>query len=58
MSKKTDQIKPAHGYGDGSDLPLPALPDSSMKGAIVEIEHEKNRSYVTNPLHQVFDAEI
>ena len=56
--KKTDQIKPAHGDGDGSNLPLPALPDSCVKGAIVEIENEKNCSYVTNPLHQVFDAEI
>ncbi len=55
---KNYQIKPAHCDGDSSNLPLPTLPDSSMKGAIIKIKYKNNGCDVTNPFHQVFKAEV
>ena len=58
LQARNYQIKPAHCDGDSSDLPLPTLPDSRMKSAIVKIKHKDDGCDVTDPFHQVFKAEV
>jgi hypothetical protein len=52
------QVEPTHGDGDRPDLPLPAVPDPGVVGAVVKVKHKEDGSHIAEPLHHVLNAEV